>query len=225
MNEQNDKKVAVSGQSSSPRLSIDEQTAVGIDQSVPQRGHRTPSKTLEAAVIRGVPAASPQSDAHMGRSLGQILIVLVVLLVLVNIPINFHGVSLAQIIPEATAIVIYDGMVLKGSGPEIYVLEDHKLRWISSPEAFDYYFRQHNIHFVEDNLLEGFGKGRAIHRLVTCLNSPHIYALEQGQKRLVKDPSSRNQTNPWDEVRLVSCDYLRHLPEGSPVPEDAAPPP
>ena len=197
MTEQSGTEVNVSGQLPSPGASIDEQTAIGVDQP----------------------------DTHMGRSLGQILIVLVVLLVLVNMPINFYGASLAQIIPKPTAIVIYDGMVLKGSGPETFVLEGHKLRWIGSSEAFNFYFRHHNVHVVEDSLLESFGKGRSIHRLVTCPNSPHIYALEQGQKRRIKDPLARNQTKPWDEVRLVSCDYLNQLPEGSPIPEDNGPPP
>jgi len=143
MTEQSEKQVAVSGQLPWPRPSIDEQPSA-------KHGRRTSSETLVAA-------ASPQSDAHMGRSLGQILIVLVVLLVLVNIPINFYGAGLAQIIPKATAIVIYDGMVLKGSGPELYILEDHILRRISSPEAFEYYFRQHKVHVVEDYLLEALG--------------------------------------------------------------------
>jgi len=211
MTEQSEKQVAVSGQLPWPRPSIDEQPSA-------KHGRRTSSETLVAA-------ASPQSDAHMGRSLGQILIVLVVLLVLVNIPINFYGAGLAQIIPKATAIVIYDGMVLKGSGPELYILEDHILRRISSPEAFEYYFRQHKVHVVEDYLLEDFGKGRWIYRLVTCPNSPHIYALEQGQKRWVKDPPTGNKAKPWDEIRLVSCDYLNQLPEGSPILEDVGLPP
>jgi hypothetical protein len=211
MTEESDKHAAVSGQLPWPRPSIDAQPAA-------KHGRRTASETLEAA-------ASPQSDANMGHSLGQILIVLVVLLVLVNIPINFYGAGLAQIVPKATAIIIYDGMVLKGSGPEIYALEDHVLRRISSPEAFDYYLRQHKVFVVEDNVLDSFGKGRSIYQLVTCPNSPHLYALEQGQKRWVKDPPTRNKAEPWDEVRLVSCDYLRQLPEGPPILEDAGPPP
>jgi hypothetical protein len=198
MTEQSDKQVAVSGQLPSLRPLIDEQPAGGDHQPGPKRGCLTSSETLK-------PAALPQSDAQLGRSLGQILIVLVVLLVLVNIPINFYGAGLAQIIPKATAIVI--------------------LRRISNPEAFDYYLRQYEVHVVEDNVLESFGQGRSIYRLVTCPNSPHIYVLEQGQKRWVKDPPTRNKAKPWDEVRLVSCDYLRQLPEGPPILKDAGPPP
>jgi hypothetical protein len=218
MPEQRGKRLTVDGQLPLPRPLIDEQPTGGDHQSGPACDRLTSSEALR-------PAASPQPDAQLGRSLGQILIVLVVLLVLVNIPINFYGAGLAQIIPKATAIVIYDGMVLKGSGPELYVLEDHVLRRISNPEAFDHYLRQHNVHIVEDNVLESFGKGRSIYQLVTCPNSPNIYALEQGQKRWVKEPPTRNKAEPWDEVRLVSCDYLRQLPEGAPILEDAGPPP
>jgi hypothetical protein len=225
MPEQSGKQMTLVGQLPSPRPLIDEQPAVGDHQPGPKCGRLTSSETLEPAAVRGVPAASPQPDDHMGRSLGQILIVLVVLLVLVNIPINFYGAGLAQIIPKATAIVIYEGMLLKGSGPELYVLDDHVLRRISNPEAFDYYLRQHKVRVVEDNVLESFGKGRSIYQLVTCSNSPHIYALEQGQKRWVKEPPTRNKAKPWDEIRLVSCDYLRRLPEGPPILEDAGPPP
>ena len=155
----------------------------------------------------GVPASSAQPDNNMGRSLGQILVGLVVLLVLVNIPINHHGASLAQIIPKATAIVIYDGMVLKGSGPEIYILDDHKLRWVSSPEAFDHYFHYYEVHTVEDNLLEGFGKGNPIRRLVTCPNSPYTYAVENGHGEGNERPGSayafHNEDGVWVEQAIM----------------------
>jgi hypothetical protein len=166
---------------------------------------------------------SPQPGLNTGRSLGQILILLVVLLVLVNIPVNYYGAGLAHLIPDATAMVVHDGLVLKGSGPEIYLLADHKLRWISSPEAFDEYFHPDSIRHVEDSLLEQFGHGQPIRRLLKCQNRPHIYALENGRKRWVKDPPPENRTKPWDKVHLVSCDYLRHLPDGLPIPEDTRP--
>ena len=210
----------MNSQSLSPWFSIDEKPMVGADPPAPGDSHRGTSEPPKPDTLPGVPASSAQPDTNMGRSLGQILIVLVVLLVLVNIPINYHGASLAQIIPKATAIVIYDGMVLKGSGPEIYILDDHKLRWVSSPEAFDYHFHHYKVHIVQDNLLGDFGKGNPIRRLVTCPNSPYIYAVENGQKRWVKDPPTGNKARIWDEVQLISCDYLRSLPDGLPIPEN-----
>jgi hypothetical protein len=186
----------------------------------------TSKQALNPKPETGKLASSPQPDLNTGRSLGQILIVLVVLLVLVNIPVNYYGTGLAHIVPEATAMVIHDGLVLRGSGPEIYLLEDHKLRWVSAPEAFNGYF-QHpdNIHYVEDSLLEQFGQGQPIRRLLKCRDQPHIYALENGRKRWVKDPPPANKAKPWDKVHLVSCDYLRRLPDGLPILEDAGPPP
>ncbi len=225
MTEQIGKRAAASGQSSSPQCSISEQSVAETEHHIAGYRHRQPSGIQKPGPMTDVPASSPQPGANMGRSLGQILVILVVLLVLVNIPISYYGAGLAQIIPDATAMVIYDGLVLKASGPEIYVLEDYKLRWISSPEAFNYYFRQHNVRVVEDSLLEEFGKGQPIRRLLKCQDSPYIYALENGRKRWVKDLPIQNSTGSWDEVRLVPCDYLRRLPDGLPIPEDAGPPP
>lgn len=182
-----------------------------------QDGHKV---SLPSTSFSIDPAPSAPPGSTTGRSLGQILIVLVVALVLVNIPISYGGTGLAQSVPHSTPVIIHDGVLLKGSGPEIYVLEDHKLRWIGSPEALDYYFRQHDVYVVEDSLLEGFGKGQSIHRLVTCPNSPYIYALVNGQKHWMKDPPTGNKARAWDKVGLVSCDYLRSLPDGSPIPEE-----
>jgi len=156
----------------------------------------------------------------MGRSLGQILVVLVVLVVLVNIPISHLGTGLAQIIPHTTGTVIRDGMLLKGSGPEIYVLEDYKLRLISNATTLRLFFISDTPQVVEDSLLEQFGKGQPIRRLVRCQDSPYIYALEDGRKRWVKDPPTHNSEKPWDQVYMVSCVYLRNLPEGLPILEE-----
>ncbi len=169
----------------------------------------------------------PLPSIKLGRSLGRLLLVLVVLVVLINIPINRYGTSLARIMPETTALVIRDGLVLKGSGPEIYVLEDNKLRWISSLEAFEFFgYRWEQVHLVDDSFLEQFEKGQPIHVLLKCEGSPHIYALENGQKRWIKDiPTFEAEGYVWEDVEFVSCDYLRSLPDGPPIPKDAGPAP
>jgi hypothetical protein len=163
-------------------------------------------------------SSPPRPKINTGRSLGQILIVLVVLLVLVNLPINYDGIGLAHIIPDSTAMVIYDGLVLKGSDPEIYLLEDHKLRRISGREACGSYFHSTNVRTVEDSLLEQFEQGRPIHRLVKCQNDSPIYALENGQKRWVENPPPENKANkPWDKVYPVTCNFLDSLADGLPI--------
>ena len=182
------------------------------------------SEKLAVKVNQSPPPSRP--NVNTGRSLGQILIVLVVLLVLVNLPINYYGFGLAHIAPDSTAVVIYDGLVLKGSGPEIYLLEDHKLRWLSSPEARGCYFHSANVRTVEDSVLEQFEPGPPIRRLVKCHNNSLIYALESGQKRWVENPPPEDKANkPWDKVYRVTCNYLNSLPDGLPIPKDAGAPP
>jgi len=173
----------------------------------------------------GQPPQSPQPSPNMGRSLAQILIVLVVLLVLVNIPLNSLRAGLVQLVPHNSAMVIHDGLLLQGSGPEVYVVQDYKLRWISSPEVFERYFNAGDVSTVEDSFLEQFGRGQPIRRLVRCQGSPTVYALENGRKRWVQDLLPTNQASAWDRIELVSCSYLRGLPAGLPVPEDAGLPP
>jgi hypothetical protein len=170
----------------------------------------------------GASRAGTEPGTRPGRSLAQMLIVLVVLLVLVNIPLSIYGAGLAQLKPDTTSVVFYDGMLLKGSGPESYLLEDHKLRPIAGAEAFNSYFQWRDVHIVEDSQLDQFGKGRPIRRLVKCQSSPDIFALENGQKRRVEHPPAQTGTRAWDEVRLYACDALRALPEGAPILEEAA---
>jgi len=164
---------------------------------------------------------------NLDRLLFRLLILIAVLVILVNIPVTRYGVSLARIMPDSAALVIRDGLVLKGSGPEIYILEDGKLRWISSLDAFEHLgLKWGDVHVVEDEFLAKFEKGRPIHVLLKCEGSPHIYRLENHQKRWIKDIDTFvAEGHVWEDVRFVPCDYLRSIPDGPPIPEDAGPPP
>lgn len=167
---------------------------------------------------------SAQPGLHMGRSLAQIVIVLVVLLVLANIPLGNYSNGLAQLVPQSSALVIHDGLLLKGSGPQIYLVEDYKLRPFSSPEAFDQRFRLEHVVQVEDSLLEQLGQGQPVRRLLRCPDSPAIYALENGRKRWLKEPPPA-PAHSWDRATTVQCSTLRRMPDGLPIPEDAGSPP
>ena len=62
--------------------------------------------------------------------------------------------------------------------------------------------------------------------LLKCPASPHIYLLEAGAKRWVKDiPTFTAQGYRWDDVHIVSCPNLAAVPDGRPIPPDAGPPP
>ena len=168
-----------------------------------------------------------QPSIEMGKMIGRLAILVVALLVLVNIPVTRYGVSLARIMPETSSLIIRDGLVLKGSGPEIYILEEDRLRWISSLDAFEHLgLTWKDVHVVEDSFLAKFEKGRPIHVLLKCGSSDHIYRLENDQKRWIRDIDTfLAEGHVWEDVRFVSCQYLRDLPDGPPIPEDAGPPP
>jgi len=213
----------------------------GLDQVTPPSP--APPPTVEPSASQPIAAAGltrePESgeegetpppslsSINLGRTLGRLLLALAVLVVVINVPITRYGTSLARIMPDTASLVIRDGLVLKGSGPEIYVLEDNKLLWISSLEAFEFFnYRWDQVHIVDDGFLEQFEKGRPIHVLLKCEGSPHIYALENGQKRWIKDiPTFEAEGYVWEDVKLVTCDYLRSLPDGPSIPEDAGQPP
>lgn len=168
-----------------------------------------------------------QPPMHLERMLSRFLLLIAALVILVNVPVTRYGVSLARLMPDSAALIIRDGLVLKGSGPEIYILENNRLRWISSLDAFEHLgLVWGDVHIVEDSFLEQFEKGRPIYVLLKCPDSPHIYRLENGQKRWIKDIETFvAEGHVWEDVRMVSCEYLRSIPNGPPIPEDAGTPP
>jgi hypothetical protein len=129
--------------------------------------------------------------------------------------------------PDSAALVIRDGLVLKAGGPDIYVVEDDKLRWISSLEAFEYFgYAWPQVRVVDESFLQRFELGRPLHVLLKCDGSPHIYALENQQKRWIKDIETfESEGYVWEDVMSVDCRYLRGIPDGIPIPEDAGPAP
>jgi hypothetical protein len=62
--------------------------------------------------------------------------------------------------------------------------------------------------------------------LLKCAASPHIYLIEQGEKRWIDTIETFNQRGyVWRDVSFVPCDDLRSIPDGLPIPPDAGPPP
>jgi hypothetical protein len=164
---------------------------------------------------------------YLDRMLGRLAIFLLVLVVLVNIPFNRYGTNLARAMPDVKALVIRDGLVLKGEGEKIYVLEDNHKRWISSLDAFDYYgFRWEQVNRVDDDFLDQFPSGPPLSVLYKCDGSPHVYAIENGVKRWIEDiPTFEAQGYVWDDVQMVPCATLEDIPSGPPIPPDAGEPP
>lgn len=62
--------------------------------------------------------------------------------------------------------------------------------------------------------------------LLKCTASPHIYLLDDGEKRWIDSIATFEARGyVWRDVRFISCDDLRSIPQGEPIPPDAGPPP
>ena len=172
-------------------------------------------------------AAAPRpADPTARRLLLRLTIGVFLAILLINIPL-VRGLPLARALPDSRALIIRDGLVLKGSGERIYVLQGNEKRWISSLDAFAHYgFKWELVHQVDDAFLARFPDGPALHVLVKCSTSPHIYRLENNHKRWIKDIATfEAEGHVWGDVRFLSCEHLRSLPDGPTIPEDAGPPP
>ncbi|HZD11669.1 MAG TPA: hypothetical protein VE553_10035, partial [Candidatus Binatia bacterium] len=62
--------------------------------------------------------------------------------------------------------------------------------------------------------------------LLKCGPSPHIYLLENGEKRWIETIDVfEDRGYVWRDVHFISCGDLRSIPDGTPIPANAGPPP
>ena len=176
------------------------------------------------------PELPPMSSgpSHAARMMGRLALGLLVAIVLINIPFNRHGTTLATALPDSAALVVLDGLVVKEEDDEkIYVYQHDQFRWISSLDAFEHFgFTWGDVHVVEDGFLDRYEVGAPLHVLLKCDGSPHIYRLEGGEKRWIRNIETfEAEGHLWEDVKFVSCGYLRGLPDGETIPPGAGPPP
>ncbi len=75
------------------------------------------------------------------------------------------------------------------------------------------------------NNLDRFEIRSPLHMLLKR-NSLHIYRLEGGEKRWIRDIDTFvAEGHVWEDVRFVSCGYLCGLPDGETIPPESSPPP
>ena len=168
------------------------------------------------------------TSLHAARLMRRLALGLLVAVALINIPFNRHGTTLATAMPDNAAVVIRDGLVVKEEDDEeIYVFQGDQFRWISSLEAFEHYgFTWGDVRIVDDGFLDDFERGPSLHVLLKCRSSPHIYRLEGGEKRWIRDIAVFvAEGHVWEDVRFVSCSYLRGLADGETIPVGSGPPP
>lgn len=165
---------------------------------------------------------------NMNRVFYRLSAAMALLIVLVNIPFNRYGTNLARAMPDEQALIVRDGLLFTGPGDEVYVLEGNQKRWITSLTAFELHgFRWEQVHEVDQAFVDQFEDGADFHVIIRCDRQPHIYLLEQGEKRWIENPTEFERAGlKWEDVRYVSCFKLKNdYPDGVPIPPDAGDPP
>jgi hypothetical protein len=62
--------------------------------------------------------------------------------------------------------------------------------------------------------------------LLKCPTSPHVYLLDGGQKRWIRDiPTFEAEGFKWRDVKFETCEDIDAVPDGEPIPPDAGSPP
>jgi hypothetical protein len=169
-----------------------------------------------------------ETSSHTARLMKQLTLGLFITIVLVNIPLNRHGTTLATALPDSASLVIRDGLVVKEEDDEeIYVYQDSRFRWISNMATFEAYgFVWGDVHIVGEGFLDQFEIGPPLSLLAKCETSPHVYVLEGETKRWIRDIDTFvAEGYKWEDVQIVLCQTLRDLPDGETIPPDSGPPP
>jgi len=209
---------------------VEPETPPAVEPAVAVEPLAEPQAEARPHPLEPEPELPPMATgpSHAVRLMVQMALGLFIAIVLINIPFNRHGTTLATAMPDSAALVMRDGLVVKEEDEqEIYVYQDGRFRWISSLDAFEHYrFTWGDVHVVEDGFLDEFEKGPPLHVLLKCRSSPHIYRAEAGEKRWIRDITTFvAEGHVWEDVRFVSCGYLRGLPDGETIPPGSGPPP
>lgn len=125
------------------------------------------------------------------------------------------------------AVNFTDGTLVKGSGPEVYVLEHGLKRWIANPNVFSQlYYRWNRIIRVSDDALAGFPPGNKLDNagsfpdgaLLKSNKNPKVYVSDQGKLRWVPDPDIFISNNFfWENILIVNDAAINNRGKGTDV--------
>ncbi|MBL8057541.1 MAG: hypothetical protein JNK29_12615 [Anaerolineales bacterium] len=179
----------------------------------------TPAEAAELAEYEAL-AAQPISGAGLRRVLPGLALILLVIAALANLPL-VNGRALLRPPAGQAPQALYEGLLLKGSGDAIYVIDGGRRRLISSADAFQHYgYRWEAVTEVADAYLRQIPEGQPLHVLLRCAASADLYLLQGGEKRWVSDPAALAAAgySLETDVRTIPCSRLRAISDGLPFP-------
>lgn len=118
-----------------------------------------------------------------------------------------------------------DGTLLKASGPQVDMMQNHQRRWIPDPQTFNYMGLNWNaILTISDNEWSSIPAGpqfpsRADGTLLKG-SQPNVYVMQNGQRHWIPDPATFDALGySWADVQTVADADLNAIPLGAQVPE------
>jgi predicted acylesterase/phospholipase RssA len=119
---------------------------------------------------------------------------------------------------------IRHGLLLRGSGPEIYVLYGGSKLWIRSMPAFNGMgYTAADVLTVPDGVLAKLPQDRpADGTLLATKGDPKVFVMLDGQRRWVTGPAVLDRDAPvwdssWPHIRYIPSDTLAAIPAGPDV--------
>ncbi|MBU4338515.1 lamin tail domain-containing protein [Patescibacteria group bacterium] len=112
-----------------------------------------------------------------------------------------------------------NGTLVKGSGPEVYVLEHGIKRWIPNPAIFkNLFYDWGKIKKVADDMLNSFPNGNNMGKifsdgaLLKSDKSPKVYLYDNGKLRWVTDPNIFNSNDfSWENITVIPDNKIKTL--------------
>jgi hypothetical protein len=109
--------------------------------------------------------------------------------------------------------------LVKGSGPEVFLIQDGKRRWITDSKTFDAYgFNYSEVKEIFDEELNSYPEGTPITKNGTLLkgsNSGDVYIIINGNRRLMSARVFEKGKFQSEDIHSVTDSYLLSIPEES----------
>ncbi|HEY9602752.1 MAG TPA: hypothetical protein V6C85_14150 [Allocoleopsis sp.] len=111
--------------------------------------------------------------------------------------------------------------LVKGSGPEVFAIENGKRRWITDSKTFSTYgFRYSEVKQVFDREIDSYPEGQSISQNGTLLkgSTANVYIVLDGIRRQVSPQVFEKYQFRQEDVNFVNDSYLLSIPEGPAFP-------
>ena len=124
---------------------------------------------------------------------------------------------------QATADKLRAGLLLKGSGPEVFLVIDGQRRWIPDAATFDALgLDWEAVRVVSDQQLNSYPRGQDYPSLPGRLvkgSGPEVFQLEKGKRRWIPDEATFNAMGlSWEAVQVIPDQQLNIIPRGMDYP-------